>query len=277
MHVYVVLLFVALVSFNRVSSVLPQNGGFPEHLNYTITFRDGLFGRDAFHTMGLAWDGCHYISVSGGNTDGNRLAFYSKNGTLMQLYSPGLDFRSIFTTATRHHRHSHVMVRLFGNNTLLRMREPDLFKLSVTLNTSLDSQSHVVPSACYGTYMALMFGGRVDFWNRQGEWLNSIMLQDYGQVLGENQYPAYTNIVAFEHQLITLANSEASVWNCNGTRIARVRLDDVEGTYDIYWSLSVANGLLWLVDEQSRMFRGYQFYQQEKATNDGMSCNGSDF
>jgi len=120
--------------------------------------------------------------------------------------------------------------------------------------------------------MALMFGGRVDFWNRQGEWLNSIMLQDYGQVLGENQYPAYTNIVAFEHQLITLANSEASVWNCNGTRIARVRLDDVEGTYDIYWSLSVANGLLWLVDEQSHMFRGYQFYQQEKATNDDKSC-----
>lgn len=271
-YIHALLLIAILAAGVMAGKVGNDNGSFPSELNYTATFRDELSGRDsysAFHTMGLAWDGSRYISVSGGSTVGLRLAVYSRNGTITRFLAPIMDFRSVFATSkccvgdTDTNSHARpkprVYVRLFANNTLYRMSCDGVFRPAVDLNGTLESQSHVVCSSCGGgNFVAMSYGGRVDFWNRRGRLVRTMWLEGYGDILGENQYPAYTNIAALDQYLLTLANGELSVWNCSGQRVARVQLLGVSGAYDIYWSMSVANGLLWLQDESTLMFRGYR-------------------
>jgi uncharacterized repeat protein (TIGR01451 family) len=110
---------------------------FPTNFMASTTFTDGL----GETTMPLAFDGTNFWSSSGGGPSGNRFARYDAAGTLLNTYAPGLDFRSVFTTAT-----GTVLARAYNDPVIYQQNAPGVFVNSgVTLTGgTLDNQSAVV-------------------------------------------------------------------------------------------------------------------------------------
>jgi len=142
------------------SANVPIVTGFSIHTNVTFTDALPTNATTAFSTtMGLAFDGTNYWSVSGDQTTGIRLAQYGLTGALIATYSPGLDFRSVFTKAD-----GTVLARAYGSPTIYQQTSPVCWQLGITLTGgTLDSQSSVVLNGA-GTEFDAMSGG----WFRAG-------------------------------------------------------------------------------------------------------------
>jgi len=84
---------VACGSVASSASYVPIMTGLTVHTN--LTFTSALSST----TMTMAYDGTNYWECSGGSTSGVRLGSHTSAGAPLATYSPGLDFRSIFTSA----------------------------------------------------------------------------------------------------------------------------------------------------------------------------------
>lgn len=105
-------------------------------------------------TMALTYDGSSYWSISGGSPSGVREARYDAAGNLLGTYSPGLDFRSIFTDQS-----GNTFAREFADSNIYKQVAPGTFSTTgvVLSGGYLDPQASVVLGG--GTEYDAMNGG----------------------------------------------------------------------------------------------------------------------
>lgn len=203
--------------------------------------------------MTLAFDGTNYWSSSGGSPGGTRLARYNSSGSLSGAFAPGLDFRSVFTNSA-----GDVFARAYNDSTIYEQNTPGSFSPSgVTLAAnSLDVQSSVVLNGPNSEFIA-QSGGVVRRWDLSGNALSSTSLIGFGSIAGENNYPASRGVAAVGNYWLTYSSGILSAWNSSGIRVDQTQLLLAGTGFDSNFSLSYANGRVFIVDSAGGNWRGY--------------------
>ncbi len=209
-----------------------------------VVFDDALLAT----TMTIAFDGANYWSTSGGTTTGVRYAQYGADGSLIETFAPGIDFRSVFMSVG-----GDVLVREFSNNTIGRQTAPGQFTDDVTLTgAQIDAQSSVVQND-EGEFVAMQ-GGVVQRFDASGQFIDSVTLNgfvDFG-------YPANRGIAAAEGYLLTYDATQAlNVWDYSGSLVGSTILEGAGTTFDSLFSLSYTNDRVFIVDVAGGDWRGY--------------------
>lgn len=216
----------------------------------SLTFTNGLPAT----TMPIAFDGTNYWSASGGSPVGVRYARYDTNGVLLATFSPGLDFRSVFTDGT-----GVVLARAFNDPTIYRQSTAGTFVPSgVTLTGgTLDSQSSVVLNGAGTEYIA-MSAGVLSRWDPEGNYLGSVNLQGFGSVAGETNVPQNHAISAFGDFWLTYNGAGIlSVWDTTGIRLTKINLSGAGNSAESSWAFSYCNGKAFVVDSSVGSWRGF--------------------
>jgi hypothetical protein len=224
----------------------------------SVTFPDSGMLMDT--RMGIAWDGTNYWAFSGGSPSGNTLAQYSAAGAFVNVYQAPVDFRSVFTVGGNG---TTVYGRGYSDSNLLKMTSPGAFtQTGVVLSGGmLDAQSNLVFNPA-GTELVAMANGNVDRWTTAGTHIQSFMLQGLGSMdPNENIYPQNRGIVVIGDYYLTYYNQKLTAWDSNGVRIKSSTLNGAGTTFDSYFSLSYANGMVWIVDGPNLTWRGYNVGQ----------------
>ena len=225
--------------------------GFSIHTN--VAFTDGLTATPT----GLAFDGTNYWSCSGGSASGVRLARYTFSGALAGTYSPGLDFRSVFTRAD-----GALLARAYNNNLIYQQTSPGVFAASGTTLTGgiLNTQSSVVLGAA-GTEFQAMSGGVVSRWSTNGAYLGSVALTGFGSLSGENTSPQNRGLAVAGNLWLTYnGNGILSIWDGAGNRVVQAALPGAGTSSDSSWGFSFCNGKVFIVDAAGGKWRGYDLY-----------------
>jgi hypothetical protein len=205
----------------------------------------------------MTFDGTNYWSCSGGGSSGVRLAQYSLTGALVATYSPGLDFRSVFTQPD-----GTLRARAYNNNVIYQQTSPGTFGPSgVTLTGgTLDAQSAVVLNGT-GTEFDALSGGVVSRWNTNGNYLGLVNLIGFGAVPGENVSPQNRGLAALDGFWLTYNGAGLlSLWDANGNRITQLTLAGAGANVDSSWGFSVANGKVFVVDVGGGVWRAFDLY-----------------
>jgi hypothetical protein len=226
------------------------NAGFLFNSSYTpvFTFQDGL----STTTMTAAYDGIHYWTASGGSATGLRYAEYNSSGGLIHTFSPGLDFRSVFTDAS-----GNVYARQFNDNQIYKQTAPGVFAgTGVYLAGLANVQSAVVLNSAGTGYVALD-NGVVQQWNANGTALPPVPLSGFGSMAGEGNYPQNRGLAVFGNYWLTYGNGILSAWNAAGNRVDTTTLVAAGTSFDSHFSLSYTNGMLFVVDQAGGTWRGY--------------------
>jgi len=240
----------------------------------TFGFTDQLGGT----TMTLAFDGTDYWSSSGGSNSGVRYAQYDSSGVLISTFSPGLDFRSVFTDSA-----GDVFARTYASRLIFKQSSPGVFAAHVTLATNLlGSQSAVVLDGAGAEYVAHA-GGTISRWDLSGASLGTVSLTGYGSLPGEHNYPNNRGVAAGENVWLTYSNTILSAWDSGGNRIDQTTLLGAGTDFDSHFSLSYANGMVFIVDDRGGQWRGYQVFStcfvidaiddQFRVINDGATAD----
>lgn len=248
----------------NVAIVLPTT---PVILSEGCSFRSNYFASQLFTdaltetTMTLAFDGTNYWSCSGGGADGARLARYDFSGGLVATYSPGLDFRSVFTD-----RNGTILAKTVNDPVIHRQTSPGVFVNSgVTLiGGTLDSQSSVMLNEAGAEFIA-MSAGVVSRWSTNGSHLGSVTLQGFGLGGGENDYPQNRGIaVAGGFWLTYNTTGILSMWDTGGNRVMQATMSGAGVGFNSAFSLSYCNGKVFVVDTAGGQWRGYEVCSGEK-------------
>ena len=232
-------------------SIASAQFGAPSY-NADKTFANGAPNQ---HTMGIAFDGASYWSVDGGGPGGVRLAQYNSSGAFLTSYSPGLDFRSVFTDAA-----GNVFARQYSDNTIYSMSAPGVFAAAVSLvGGSLDAQSSVVLNGAGTEYVAMNLGN-VDRWDLTGAYLGSVSLSGFGSMGSEGAYPSNRGIAAFGADYLTYdGGGDLSMWDASGNRVGTTVLVGAGTSFDSDFSFSGASdGRVLIADGVRGNWRGYQ-------------------
>lgn len=213
--------------------------------NYSadITFNDALSST----TMTITYDGSNYWSSSGGSASGIRYARYDASGNVLTTYSPGIDFRSVFTDGG-----GAVYARGFASNTIYKQTGAGVFSSYLSLSGgSLYDQSSVVLNNS-GNYVAF-FNGEVSLWGASGAYLSSFLLSGYSGLA----YPQNRGIFAVGDDLFTYDGGVLSAWDYSGNLLDQTVLTGAGTLFDSYFSLSYANDHVFIVDSAQSVWRGY--------------------
>jgi hypothetical protein len=100
------LALIAFAAFGRATCGKPRPAGVTPVLKLTI--EDHVY----YHNMGITWDGRHYFTINGGNSDYSNINEYDRKGKLVASYDVELDGRSIFW----HPDEEEMYVKVFGNS-----------------------------------------------------------------------------------------------------------------------------------------------------------------
>jgi hypothetical protein len=223
---------------------------FPGSLSSTFSFAESA--DQAGVRMTLAWDGANYWSVTGGGWGGVRQASYGADGSLTANYSPGIDFRSIFTDTA-----GNVYARGYNSRSIYAQAEPGLFSAVVTLQDgTLDPQASVVLNSTGTEYLA-MSEGVVYRWSLSGIFLGSVGLSGFGALSGESNYPQNRGIAVWNDYWLTYSDQILSAWDSMGNRVDSTTLMAAGLSADANFSFSVANGMFFVEDDG--VWRGYEF------------------
>ena len=242
--------FVCGDSTNIFASV-PIVTGFSVHTN--LTFTNAIPAT----TTGIAFDGTNYWDCSGGSSGGVRLGRYNSSGALISTYSPGLDFRSIFTKAD-----GMVLARAYASDVIFQQTSPGVFVSSgVSLaGGTLDPQSSVVLNGG-GTEFDAMSGGVVSRWNTNGAYLGSVNLQGFGLASGENDYPKNRGLAAIGNIWLTYnGGGILSGWDYSGHRLFQTVLPGAGTNFDSNFSFSCCNGKVFIVDAAGGLWRAFDVF-----------------
>lgn len=228
----------------------PAGWSFRTNYFASITFTNGLIST----TMGIGYDGTNYWSCSGGGSTGVRLGQYDTNGNLLATYSPGLDFRSVFTDAD-----GDVLARQFNDANIYIQTSPGVFIPSgVVLQGGVSNvQSSVVLDGTGTSYIA-MSSGVVTRWDADGNLLGTVNLKGFGSVSGETLNYQNRGIAAFGNFWLTYNGSGiVSIWDTFGNRLATSVLTGAGTSMESGYSFSYCNGKVFVVDSFSGFWRGY--------------------
>ncbi|MBS0266080.1 MAG: PEP-CTERM sorting domain-containing protein [Planctomycetes bacterium] len=209
-------------------------------------------------TMGIAFDGTHYWSAAGGYADAVEFAQYTGAGVLINTYNPQLDLRSVFTDGS-----GNVYVRAFDDATIYRQTSPGVFVSSgvVLAPNALNDQSAVVLNGP-GTEYVAMFSGVVSRWDLDGNALGTVALVNFGSVGNEAGYPQNRGLAAARDYWLTYDGygQTLSAWDFSGNVVGMTVLNDAGNSFDSNFSLSYANGLVFVVDVAGGTWRGYDVF-----------------
>ena len=179
-------------------------------------------------TMTSAFDGTSYWSTSGGDVSGTRLARYGAAGNLLTTYSPGLDFRSVFTDAA-----GNVHARQFNDNTIYNMTSPGVFAAGISLAGPLDGQSAVVYNSGFSGFVALDENlSAVRKWDLSGNSLGSTALIGFGSQFGENSFPQNRGLAVWGQYWLTYSAGNLSAWDSGGNRVGTTQLVGAGTSFD---------------------------------------------
>ena len=237
--------------------VVTEGCSFRSNYFANLTFTDAL----PTTTMGMAFDGTNYWSCSGGDASGVRLARYNASGGLLATYSPGLDFRSVFTDKT-----GALLARAYGSPIIYRQTSPGIFVNSgITLTGgSLDAQSSVVLNSA-GTEFLAMNLGVVSRWSTNGSYLGSVTLQGFGSVGGENVFPQNRGLAVVGSFWLTYNSTRVlSVWDPAGNRVMLATLSGAGAGFDSLFGFSCCNGKVFVVDVAGGLWWGYDICSGER-------------
>ena len=221
-----------------------------------VTFADQLGPT----TMTIAFDGTGYWSSSGGNTGGVRYARYDAAGNPVATYSPGLDFRSVFTAPGG----GTVYARAFSLDTIYQQTAPGVFVPSATLSvpglaaTGPNGDQSAVVFNSAGTELLATTGGVVYRWDLAGNALPSVTLNGFGSLNNEANYPQERGVAAAGGYWLTYSEGVLSAWDpATGNRLDTTVLTGAGTSFSSYFSLSYANGRVFVVDAPGGTWRGY--------------------
>ena len=221
---------------------------FDASYNADVVFSDALLST----TMTLTYDGTNYWSTRGGSSAGTTLARYDSSGSLLNSYATGNDFRSVFTNNA-----GDVFARTYNSNVILMQTSPGVFVNSgITLSTGLNDQSSVVLNGDQTEFLAHN-NGTVQRWDLSGNFIASTSLSGWGSVAGEANYPQDRGIAAFGDYWLTYSNGTLSAWDTAGNRVDQTLLNGAGTTFNAHFSLSYANGRVFIVDDAGGSWRGY--------------------
>jgi hypothetical protein len=197
---------------------------------------------DSGAVMTIAWDGTNYWAVSGGSAGGVRLAQYDDSGNVLQTYSPGLDFRSVFTRAGD----TTLYARTYASRTIYVQMSPGQFAPALSLvGGNLDDQSSVVWNGD-GTELIAMKGGTVSRWGETGAFLGTLTLSGFGTLGSENTYPQDRGIAVGtfgQGFFLTYSAGTVSAWDpATGSRVGTASLEGASTSFDSHFSFSYTNG-----------------------------------
>jgi hypothetical protein len=235
----------------QFSQAAPAGWSFRTNYFASMTFTDALTSI----SMPLAFDGTNYWSCSGGSTNGIRLAQYDTNGVLLATFSPGLNFRSIFTDGA-----GTILARAYSNNLILLQTAPGVFTPSgVTLTGgSLDPQASVIMNGA-GTEYDAVSNGVVSRWDPDGNFIGTVALQGFGSLNGETAGTTQAHsLAAFGNFWLTYNGAGIlSAWDTFGHRLANCTLLGAGTNTDSDYSFSYANGKVFIADIGGGTWRGY--------------------
>ena len=218
--------------------------------NAVITFTDGLPAT----TMTIAWDGGSYWSSSGGGPQGVRLARYDANGRVLATYSPGYDFRAVFTRGPA----GTIFGRAYNSPQILVQNAPGVFGNAFVLNGgSLDAQASVAANENGSEIIAMSSGGLISRWTSGGAFIGNVRLVNFGALNNENNGIQNRGIVKAGGYYLTYSQGVLSAWDTNGNRIKTTILNGAGTSGDSYYGFSYCNKKVFIVDRAGGLWRGY--------------------
>ncbi len=208
---------------------------------------------------GIAFTNNSYWTCSGGGQSGERLQQYNSSGIHMYGYSPRVDFRSI---SSQRPGGGYLYAKEVGSRDILLQSNgsPGNFDPVGSLsggNLDPGGQADVVFDANRHMFVSL-YHGFINRWDEEGRYIDSIMLEGFGDVLpNENQdFQGVSLAVSYSGHYLTFYDGNLSVWNENGERMWMTildkfdPLDDQMAQYE-YMSLSYtgdpSHGFVWLI------------------------------
>ncbi len=243
----VILTVLALGFFHGTRAVAAA--GLLSSYTADVTFSDPL----GSSSMTITFDGTHYWTSSGGSTSGVRYAQITSNGTLVQTFSPGLDFRSVFVNPNSR---GTVYARQYGNGTIYQQTSPGVFSATSVNLSGLNEQSAVVFNGAGQEFLAFN-AGVVRRYNLSGTLLGTVSLAGWG-ANGEGSYPQDRGIAAAGDYWFTYVDRTLSVWDTLGNRIGTTTLVGAGTGFDPNFSLSIANGRVFITDGPGGLWQGYK-------------------
>ena len=203
--------------------------------------------------LNLAWTGDALWASSGGASSGVRLAEFDNEGNWIADYSPGLDFRSVFT---RGDGTANLFATAFADPSLYRMISPGTFIPIGELVPAPPGDSSVVWNDAQGQYLALS-GGIIQRWSTAGTDAGTLELINFGTRFGEADLPQGERLAAEGACFMTYNSGELSVWDIQGERVDSAILLGAGTGPDSHWSFSYARGMAWVQDAGAGTWRGY--------------------
>jgi len=206
--------------------------------------------------IALGSDGTSRWVGSGNSTAGDRLVQYTADGSsVVMRYAPGIDFRTLFTKVPGR---GPILARGYPDQQLLRMDSPGTFVADVLL----------VGGSVAGTDMTIVYDntrrhfvgnidGSLEMWNDDGEFFDSLSLENWG--VDNPAESGSQKVVTACGYYLTYANGIASVFDGSGQRVDMKTLTDAPTTVttETLFSLSYADGLLWVLDVTDGTWRGW--------------------
>lgn len=96
----------------------------------------------------------------------------------------------------------------------------------------------------------------VSRWSAKGAFISAFSLQGFNQNQ-ENSYPAYRGVLVAGKYYLTYSNGTLSAWDATGKRLSSTLLNKAGTSFDSHFSLSYAQGKVWVVDQAGLLWRGY--------------------
>ncbi len=204
--------------------------------------------------MTVAWDGTNYWSTSGGGVVGNRLAEYDAFGAPLGTFAPSIDFRSVFTIGDGV---GQLYSREYAQKAIEEQGAVGSFHPFVTLSGgTLDIQASVCWDDTRGEFVA-QYNGTVSKWDISGAHTGDLKLIGYGSSGLESSYPQNRGVAVAGGWYFTYDSGTLSGWDETGARVGKTSLLGGGTSFDSNFSLSYANGRIWVVDAALGTWRGY--------------------
>ena len=250
-------LLISIVTLMLLGPLATAGPIFAPSYSESISFADGLPQSGPYHPMGIAHDGTHYWTVSGGSANGQRLSQHNgTNGDLIATFSPGLSFYSVFTN-----NDGDVFARIYNNRRIKKQTSPGVFEITDVYfaRGTIDSTTAVVYDNNNSEYIARK-NGVVTRWDQSGQLINTVNLIGYGTMNNEGSHSVDTSFASFGDYWLTYSESILSAWDHDGNRIEQTTLIGAGTTLDSHFSLSYANDMVFINDGDDLIgtWRGYE-------------------
>lgn len=226
-----------------------------KHLNKTparaLKIQDYVY----FHNVSITYDGNHYFTINGGNTDYCRINEYSKNGKFLKSYDLGIDGRTIFFNPND----GELYAKVYGD---------EVYMLDLEGNGPMPKLAHIFDEdnsspgiSPNGKFFYELSDGKITVLNaRTGRELRSFRIDRY-----HDQHAYNLSIAASQKHLFVWGGEDrVVVYDLSGKYVSTITL--TRSGYP--FSLSYCNDMLWISKDADASteggygyWYGYRLYQ----------------